>query len=106
MLQEAKEQEAEEANDDAYITEEANKIGEDNNDMIMSMEEEQKNLEYQETMKVYIENISKNKKTTREPIYEGIHDPFLKKQIFSLQNIEKNVKIIKKNLSYYHLKSK
>ena len=54
--------------------------------MIISMEEEQKTLEYQETMKVYIENISKNKKTTWEPINEGIHDPFLKKQIFSLQN--------------------
>ena len=41
----------------------------------MSMEEEQKTLEYQETMKVYVENIAKNQNNWK-PIYEVIHDLF------------------------------
>ena len=34
-------------NDDADVNAEANKINEDNNDMIISIEEEQKTFEYQ-----------------------------------------------------------
>ena len=43
------------------------------------MEEEQKNLRYQETMKVDVENISKYKINWR-PIYEVIDTSFLQKQ--------------------------
>ena len=42
MLQEAEEQEVEKANDDADVTSEANKIDEDDDDMIISIEEDQK----------------------------------------------------------------
>ena len=45
----------------SYVAAESNKINEDNDEIIISMEEEQKTLEYQETMKVDVENISKNK---------------------------------------------
>ena len=62
MLQESEEQEAEEATDDVDVTSDLSKINEDDDNMIISMEEEQKNFEYQETMKVDIENIAKNKK--------------------------------------------
>ena len=62
MLQESEYQEVEEANADDNVNAEANKVDEYNNDMIISMEEEQKTLEYQETMKVDVTNISKNKK--------------------------------------------
>ena len=51
MLQESEEQESEEDNDDADVNLEANKIDEYNNDMIISMEEEQKTLEYYEKLK-------------------------------------------------------
>ena len=43
------------------VAAESNKINEDNDEIIISMEEEQKTLEYQETMKVDSENIAKNK---------------------------------------------
>ena len=58
--------------------------------MIASMEEEQKTLEYQETMKVYIENITK--KTIWRPIYDVIHAPFFRKKISLHQNFWTNVK--------------
>ena len=61
MLQEDEEQESEEANDDADANSEANNIDEDNNDMTIYTEEEKKTLEYQETMKVDVGNIAKNK---------------------------------------------
>ena len=82
LLQETEEQEAEEGNDDSDVNTVANKIDKDNNGMIISMEKEQKTLEYQETMKVEVENISKNKKAIWRPIYEVIHAPFLKKHCF------------------------
>ena len=44
LLQEDKEQEYEQANDDADINTEANKIDEDNNDIIVSMVEEYKTV--------------------------------------------------------------
>ena len=59
LLQEAEEQEAEKENSDAVVTVEANKINKDYDDMISLMEEDQKTLEYQETMKVDVKNISK-----------------------------------------------
>ena len=60
MVEDYEEQESEEANDDSDVNTEANKINDDNNKMIISMEKYQKILEYQETMKVEVENISKN----------------------------------------------
>ena len=48
LLQEAEEQEAEEAKYDAGVTVESNKINEDNNDVIISMWEDHNALEYQE----------------------------------------------------------
>ena len=47
MLQEDEEQEAEEANDDADVNVEANKIDEENNNMTVSMKADHKTLEYQ-----------------------------------------------------------
>ena len=41
------------------------------------MEKQQKSLEYQKTMKVDVENITKNKKTTWIPIYEVIDTYFI-----------------------------
>ena len=75
MLQEYEEQEVEEANSYAGVNAEANKIDEENNDMIISMEGEQKTLEYQETIKLDVENIVKNKNKWR-PIYEVIDTSF------------------------------
>ena len=68
FLQESEEQGAEEENADADVTAEANKINGDDKDMIILIEEEYKNLEYQETMKVYVENIPKKNNIWR-PIY-------------------------------------
>ena len=59
MLQKAEEQESEEANDDADINAEADKIKQDNNDMIISVGKEQSNLEYEETMKIDVEILPK-----------------------------------------------
>ena len=51
--------------------------------MIISVEEEQKTLEYQETMEVDVENISKSKKTYGDQYMKLLILHFLKKQIFS-----------------------
>ena len=77
MLKEDEEQESEESNSDSNVNSKANKIDEDNNNMINSMEEEQNTLEYQETMKVDAENIAKN--NNWRSIYEVINTSFLKK---------------------------
>ena len=58
MLQEATEQEAEEANSDVDVTAYAGKIDKDNDNMIILMEEDHKSLEYQDTMKVDVEIIA------------------------------------------------
>ena len=50
--------------------------------MIISIEEEHKTLEYQETMKLDVENITKSKKTIWRPIYEVIHAPFFIETFF------------------------
>ena len=61
LLKESEEQETGEANAYEYVTAESNKIIEDNNSIIISREEEDNNLEYQETIKVDVKNIAKNK---------------------------------------------
>ena len=76
MLQWDEKKEAEESNDVADVNTESNKIDEDKNGMIISMEEEQKTLEYQETMKVDVENIAKNKTINWRPKYEVIDTSF------------------------------
>ena len=50
--------------------------------MNISMEEDQKTLEYQNTLKMYVKISPKTIKIFI-PIYEDIHASFLKKQIFS-----------------------
>ena len=62
MLQEAEKQGTEEANADAGVTADVSKMNEDDDKMIISMGKEQKTLEYQETMKVDVKNITKNPK--------------------------------------------
>ena len=56
-------QESEKQFSDAYVTADASKANEDYENMIISMEEKQNTLNYQETMKVDVDNIIKNKKT-------------------------------------------
>ena len=50
--------------------------------MNISIKEEQDTLEYQETLKLDVKNVSIDKKTIWIPINEFIDDPFLKKLIF------------------------
>ena len=45
----------------ADVNAETNKIDEENNDMIISMGEEYNTLEYQETMELDVENMTKRK---------------------------------------------
>ena len=55
-------QEDEVVNYDAYLTTDESKIDEDNDNMNISLEEEQDTVEYQETLKADVKNISKNNK--------------------------------------------
>ena len=43
---------------------------------MVTVEEERKNLEYQETMNLYIENISSTSQQIWRSIYEVIHDDY------------------------------
>ena len=52
-------QESEVANSDVDLTAYASKIIEDDNNMNISTEEEQNNVEYQEILKGYVKNITK-----------------------------------------------
>ena len=54
-------QETEVENSGSDLTAYASKIIEDNYNMKISMKEEQKTVEYQETLKVDVKNITKNK---------------------------------------------
>ena len=91
-------------NDDADVNVEADKIYEDNNYMIISMEDEQNTLEYQETMKVDVENTSP-KKTYGDQYMQLFMLNFLQKQKNPLEFLT-NVEIIQTNLSSYRIKSK
>ena len=51
-------------------------------DMKISEKEEQNIVEYQETLKIDVENIHKNIKLIQRPIYEVIDALFLKKRTF------------------------
>ena len=59
-------QEAEVENDEADLTAGASKINEDNDNMYISNKEGQKTVGYQETLKVDVENIAKNKNNNME----------------------------------------
>ena len=63
---------AEVVNSDADLTEDVGTINEDDYKMNISMKEEQKNVEFQETLKVDVNNIAKKKKKIWRPIYEVI----------------------------------
>ena len=54
-------QEAEVENSDADLTGYASKINEDNDNMKISMEEDQETVKYQNALKVDVKNITKNK---------------------------------------------
>ena len=45
---------------------------------MVTVEEERKNLEYQKTMNLYIENISSTSQQIWRSTYEGIHDGYFK----------------------------
>ena len=68
LFQEEEEQESKEANYDANLNAEADEIYENNNDVFTSIEEDQKIIEYQETVNVDIENISSNNKKLKNNI--------------------------------------
>ena len=55
---------------------EANKINDKNKDMVVAIEEENKTLEYQETMNVDIENFSSTNQPFWISIYEVIDDSY------------------------------
>ena len=55
-------QEAEVENFDADLTADVGKINEDNENMNISMEEDQETVKYQNTLKVDVKNITKSKK--------------------------------------------
>ena len=54
--------------------------------MVVTMKEDEKTLEYQETMNVYIENIASKKHSFWRPIYEIIDIHILKKQNYFQQH--------------------
>ena len=69
-------QESEVENADADLTTNAGKINGENDNMNISMGEDQDNMKHQKTLKVDFGNTAKNKKTIWRPIYEVIHAPF------------------------------
>ena len=80
-------------NDDAYLNADASKINKDDDNMKISMEEEQKTVEYQETLKVDVKNIPEKKPIWR-PIYEAIDAPFFEETDFSHKLFKTYDKII------------
>ena len=75
-------QEAEMENSYADLTADARKIIKDDNNIIISMKEEKKTVEYQGTIKLYAKNISKINKYGNQYMKLLMHH-FLKKLIFS-----------------------
>ena len=66
MLQEEKENVAEDTNDYADVNVEANKVYGNKKNIVVTMKYEKKTLEYQKTMNVEIENISSEKQQSTE----------------------------------------
>ena len=85
LLQEEDENLAEETNDDADVNVEANNLDDNNKDMVVTMKEEKKTLEHQETMNVDIGNIASKKQLFWRPIYEVTENSYLKKQNYFQQ---------------------
>ena len=76
-------QESEDANNDTGVNAEENKSMKTTKHMVVSIEEEQKTLEYQETMKLDVENIANNNNNKWILIYEVIDNScFAAKNIF------------------------
>ena len=69
-------QEDEVVNYDAYVTADAGKYNEDSDNINTSMEEEHKTVEYQDTLKVYVKNIARNRRKIWRQIYEVIDAPY------------------------------
>ena len=65
-------QESEVENAGVDLTAGEGKINEDDYNMKISTEEEQETVKYQNTLKLDVENITKNKKIIWRPIYEVI----------------------------------
>ena len=63
-------------NDDADLTVDASKTNQEEYGMNISEKEEQKNVEYQETLKIDVKNIDKNIKLIWRPVYEVIDATF------------------------------
>ena len=70
---------AEVKNADTYLTADVGKTNEEDEDMKISDKEENKTVGYQETLKIYVNNIDKNIKTKWIPIHEVIDDTFSNK---------------------------
>ena len=98
-------QQSEVANYDAYLTADAGKIHEGNDNMNISMEEDQETVKQQNTLRLDVKNIVKTKKKYGDQYMKLFMPHFLKKQICS-KNILDLCKKIQINLSLYHLVSK
>ena len=75
---EDKENAPEENNYDADENEESNEINDLKKSKVVTIEEEKKTLEYQETMNLDIENIDSTNQQIWRSIYEVIHDDYFK----------------------------
>ena len=64
------------ANNDADLTKDAGKTDKKDDDMNISEREEQKTLDYKETLKIYVKNINKDINTIWRPIYKVIDITF------------------------------
>ena len=73
-MQEEEDNAAEETNDDDAVNVEAYEINDKKKDMVSTIEEDNKTLEYKETMNLYIYNISSKDQLAWRPIYEVIDD--------------------------------
>ena len=80
-------------------------MNEDDDNIKISMEEEQKNVEYQETLKVDVKNISKINKY-EDQYMKLLMLNFSNKQIFSHNILKTYVKITQINLSLNHMMPK
>ena len=73
-MQEEEDNAAEETNDDDAVNVEGYEINDKKKYMVSTIEEDNKTLEYKETMDLYIDNISSKNQLAWRPIYEVIDD--------------------------------
>ena len=96
-------QEAEVENDNAYLTLYSDKINEEDDNMKISMEEDHETVEYQETLKLDVKNIAKNKNKYGDQYMKLFIIHFLRKTIFFQNLFQTHVKIIQIGLNFYHM---